>query len=148
MNKRAMAPEIDHSLLNQMLTIGKLVLLTLDRRLEAVDLSAAKLWALIWIASLDTPPTLTELADCMSSAKSNMTTMVDRLEKEGLVQRVNDPADRRVALITMTPAGRGRCQAGMEVFQQVNQELLQLFGSDGQAQFRHVRETLEQHLKP
>jgi len=36
---------------------------------------------------------------------SNITGIIDRLEKKGLVQRVRKEGDRRVALITLTQAG-------------------------------------------
>lgn len=146
MNKKEMTPAIEHSLLNQMMSVGKTVLMILDKRLEPVELSAAKLWTLVWVASLDAPPTLTELADCMQSAKSNITTMVDRLEKEGMVQRIKDPQDRRVVLIEMTPTGREHYEAGVAVFYQLNQELMDLFGVDVQAQFRQILETMDRNL--
>jgi MarR family transcriptional regulator, 2-MHQ and catechol-resistance regulon repressor len=34
------------------------------------------------------------------------TTAIDRLEKRGLVERRNDPADRRARIVSLTPAGR------------------------------------------
>ena len=45
------------------------------------------------------------LADCQSCAASNMTQLVDRLEKEGFVQRVDDPDDRRSVRAELTPTG-------------------------------------------
>lgn len=130
MNKKEMQPEIESSTLNHLMALGKVALLTLDTRLEAVELSAAKLWALVWIMQLDTPPAITELADCMESAKSNITSMVDRLEREGLVQRVDDPDDRRRVLIAMTDEGRTRYEAGMKIFQQLNAEIRDILGED------------------
>ena len=35
----------------------------------------------------------------------NVTTIVDQLEKEGLVERIAAPSDRRAWLIRLTPAG-------------------------------------------
>jgi MarR family transcriptional regulator, 2-MHQ and catechol-resistance regulon repressor len=36
----------------------------------------------------------------------NMTVVVDNLEKEGLIERVNDPDDRRVTIVRLTTKGR------------------------------------------
>ena len=36
---------------------------------------------------------------------SNMTTLINRLEKDGLVQRINGDRDRRVRMIRLTPKG-------------------------------------------
>jgi DNA-binding MarR family transcriptional regulator len=46
------------------------------------------------------------LADCQSCAASNITQLVDRLEREGYVKRVDDPEDRRSVRAELTPEGR------------------------------------------
>jgi DNA-binding MarR family transcriptional regulator len=61
------------------------------------------------------------LADCQSCAASNITQLVDRLEKEGFVQRTDDPEDRRSVRAELTPTG---LQAAI----------------DGEAQLEMVRE--------
>jgi len=38
-------------------------------------------------------------------AKQNMTTFIDRLMRDGLVERRNDPADRRIISIVLTEKG-------------------------------------------
>src|SRR5687768_2139035 len=45
------------------------------------------------------------LADCQSCAASNITQLVDRLEKEGFVRRMDDPEDRRSVRAELTAAG-------------------------------------------
>jgi DNA-binding MarR family transcriptional regulator len=37
---------------------------------------------------------------------SNVTGVIDRIERLGLVQRTADPSDRRVRLLSLTPEGR------------------------------------------
>lgn len=50
---------------------------------------------------------LSALSERMSAKNSTITGLVDRLEREGLVQRVRSTEDRRVTLIRLTGAGRG-----------------------------------------
>jgi DNA-binding MarR family transcriptional regulator len=38
--------------------------------------------------------------------RSNVTGLIDRMETAGWVRRVDDPADRRVYRVALTPAGR------------------------------------------
>lgn len=38
--------------------------------------------------------------------RSNVTGLIDRMEAAGWVERTHDPADRRVKLVRLTPAGR------------------------------------------
>lgn len=45
------------------------------------------------------------------STGGNMTVVIDNLEKAGLVQRLNDPKDRRVSLINLTEAGIAKVEA-------------------------------------
>ena len=71
----------------------------LEARLEAsmadVGLSMAKFGVLRTLAAADDPLTLTELASCQRCVRSNITQLVDRLEADGLVKRVDDSSDRR-----------------------------------------------------
>ena len=48
---------------------------------------------------------LTELANTEGVSQPSMTALAARLTAAGLVQRRTDPADRRVVLLALTPAG-------------------------------------------
>ena len=47
-----------------------------------------------------------ELSKRMMVTGGNVTGITDMLEREGLVERLPDPADRRAILVRLTPAGR------------------------------------------
>ncbi len=47
-----------------------------------------------------------ELSDHLVVDRSNVTGLLDRMGKAGWVQRADDPTDRRVYRVTLTPAGR------------------------------------------
>lgn len=47
-----------------------------------------------------------ELGDILVVDRSNVTGLLDRLEKSGLVQRTDHPSDRRIYRVSLTPAGR------------------------------------------
>jgi DNA-binding MarR family transcriptional regulator len=57
------------------------------------------------------PLTPSELAARERVQRPTVTRIVYRLEEEGLVTRAADPADRRSALITVSPAGRALLEA-------------------------------------
>lgn len=63
-----------------------------------------------YLAQLDRagggPLTMTELGQRLMVSGGNMTGLTDRLQREGLVERRGDPADRRVQRISLTPRGR------------------------------------------
>ena len=52
------------------------------------------------------PRPMSRLAHVLRCEPSNVTGLVDRLEKHGLVERRPDPQDRRVKLIAPSEAGR------------------------------------------
>jgi DNA-binding MarR family transcriptional regulator len=51
------------------------------------------------------PLPMGRLADTLSCDASNVTGLVDRLETRGLIRRQASPADRRVKVLQLTPAG-------------------------------------------
>ncbi len=55
---------------------------------------------------LDEPMSMRAFAEDLSCDPSNVTGLVDRAERLGLVQRVPDPHDRRIRMLTLTPKGR------------------------------------------
>src|ERR1700759_289448 len=83
---------------------------TLEDKLEAAlataGLSGPKFSVLSELVSSDVPLSLSELAARLSCVRSNMTQLVDRLEAEALVQRVNCPNDRRAGKAAITELGR------------------------------------------
>ena len=74
--------------------------------LAEVGLSLAKLGALRHLVLAAEPLSLSHLAERHCCGKSNVTQLVDRLEADGFVARVADPADRRTIRATVTENGR------------------------------------------
>jgi DNA-binding MarR family transcriptional regulator len=78
-----------------------------DRRLSAHGLSFSDLVVLHHLATApDNRLRRVDLADRMSMSPSGVTRMLLPLEKIGLVAREANPRDARVALATLTDAGR------------------------------------------
>src|SRR5437870_865945 len=67
----------------------------LESAMGTAELSMAKYGVLQTLADAGEPLTLTELAAQQHCVRSNITQLVDRLEADGLVKRVDDPQDRR-----------------------------------------------------
>ena len=71
---------------------------------EGLDLSPAQCQVLHLIEP-EQPVPMGQLAETLSCDASNVTGLVDRLEKRGLVRRRPSSQDRRVKVIELTPAG-------------------------------------------
>jgi DNA-binding MarR family transcriptional regulator len=105
----------------------------LEAALEGVGLSMAKHGLLQILADAGEPLTLSELAERVSCVRSNITQLVDRLEAEGLVQRVDDHEDRRIIRARLTRAGADRQVAGARVIASVQAEVAAAVSSADQA---------------
>jgi DNA-binding MarR family transcriptional regulator len=72
------------------------------------DRAAPNLTALLTLATLDQegPLRVTTLAAAAGIGQPAMTQMIQRLERQALVTRVDDPDDGRVALVSLSDAGR------------------------------------------
>ncbi len=61
------------------------------------------------------PLPVNELGRKLFLTSGSITTAVDRAQRLGLVERAPDPADRRVALVRLTEAGRERTRRALQV---------------------------------
>jgi DNA-binding MarR family transcriptional regulator len=58
------------------------------------------------LVELADPRRMSDLAEHQSCDPSSITSLVDRLERDGFVRRVADPEDGRARLVTITAGGR------------------------------------------
>jgi DNA-binding MarR family transcriptional regulator len=96
----------------------------IEGELGELGLSWAKYGLLRELAMARGPLTLTDLAGCLSCVRSNMTQLVDRLEADKLVRRVDDPSDRRSVRAELSPLGERRQAQGAEVLKKVQREFM------------------------
>lgn len=94
----------------------------LESTLEDAGLSLAKHGVLSQLAEAGEPLPLSELAERLCCVRSNMTQLMDRLEADGLVQRVDDPSDRRIVRAALTPLGAERQAEGARALEKVQSE--------------------------
>lgn len=84
------------------------VIREIERRLAEAGLPPYAWYDALW--GLESGPDgsrrMHELADVMAIERYNLTRLVDRLEKEGLVQRSRSEGDGRGALASITDSGR------------------------------------------
>ncbi len=71
---------------------------------------------------------LTELADRLGVTKQALGPLVDDLEREGIVERVDDPTDRRAKLIRWTTRGERAVLHGLGVLAELERDLARRVG--------------------
>ncbi|MFI6168998.1 MarR family winged helix-turn-helix transcriptional regulator [Nocardia sp. NPDC051052] len=79
---------------------------------EQLELTPSQVIAL---RELSEPITARELATRMSCEPSNATFVLDRLEQQDLIRREPHPTDRRAKQIVLTPTGKRRRAAAVEL---------------------------------
>ena len=111
-----------------LLDAGRAQFARLEEALKSVGLSAAKYKVLSQIAKSKEPVPLRLLAEEQQCVASNVTTLVDRLETDGLVRRVDDPADRRSKRAELTELGKQKAEDGARVVAEVEAAFAESLG--------------------
>jgi DNA-binding MarR family transcriptional regulator len=85
-----------------------------------------------------------ELADKTAQDRAAVTGVLDRLEKEGWVERRNDVKDRRSLKIFMTPKAKEHRDDILELFEKINRQYLDRFTLAEWSQMQDFLNRLEQ----
>jgi DNA-binding MarR family transcriptional regulator len=84
----------------------------MDRWAEKHGLSEGRLHVLFQLAAAPAHQLpLGELAEQLEVTPRNVTGLIDHLERDGLVERIDDPEDRRSTYARLTPAGGKRLES-------------------------------------
>jgi DNA-binding MarR family transcriptional regulator len=110
----------------------------LESALDRIGLSVAKFGVLAKLVEAGGPLALGCLAERSSCVRSNMTQLVDRLEADRLVERVNDPNDRRSVRAALTPAGRERHAEGVRILEDAGREVFSTLDEEERATLTRV----------
>jgi DNA-binding MarR family transcriptional regulator len=113
----------DRELMFSLINGARAIEQRLEEALAGVGLSMAKFGALTHLMEAGGPLTLGECAEKMTCVRSNVTQLMDRLEAEGLVRRIDDAQDRRAVRAEVTRQGAERQAAGAKAVAKVQVEL-------------------------
>jgi MarR family transcriptional regulator, 2-MHQ and catechol-resistance regulon repressor len=84
------------------------------------------------------PLMVSQLAEKHLKSPNNFTTVIDNLERQGLVRRERDQQDRRVVRVHLTDAGRDRVAHALLPFVQSVVATMQPLTADEQHQLAHL----------
>jgi MarR family transcriptional regulator, organic hydroperoxide resistance regulator len=119
-----------------------------DPVLHAHDIST---WGYIVLTGLVEQPVRTQaaLAQAINADKSRIIGVLDDLQQRGLIQRQPDAADRRVHLLSLTPAGdRLRRSVESAIRGREEEVLATLPAADREVFLRSLKALYEQHRAP
>ncbi|MEO9296909.1 MarR family winged helix-turn-helix transcriptional regulator [Devosia alba] len=114
----------------------------IERRLAPAGIATAYLPVLFALGD-GTAMTQKALAQRAAVEQPTMAATLKRMERDGLVQRRPDPADRRSALVALTPLASGQLDRVQTVVQQINaMAMANLQPAEQQALLTHLLQVI------
>ncbi|MBE6073738.1 MAG: MarR family transcriptional regulator [Selenomonas ruminantium] len=90
---------------------------------------------------------ITDISHILNISKQQMTTVIDKLVCNGMVQKNPDPKDRRRSVITLTPAGQKIIDDQNERVRQLFNQHMQQLNQEETTQLSHSILTFNQLLE-
>ncbi|MGM9383775.1 MarR family winged helix-turn-helix transcriptional regulator [Streptomyces antibioticus] len=107
-----------------------------EARLRSGGASVARLRAMRMLARAEQPLRMRDLSELTGVAARTATSIVDSLERDGLVERLPHPTDRRAFLLRLTEEGLRCHREAEEVDRQALAEATAALDADDRAQLR------------
>ncbi|MFD2672985.1 MarR family winged helix-turn-helix transcriptional regulator [Marinicrinis sediminis] len=98
----------------------------------APQLTAGQFQVMEYMLTNEGPFKPSDMLDYLATTPAAVTTLLDRMERGGLIQRQRDEKDRRIVWIAMTRKGREAGEHGMELKNQFFQTCLDRISSHNQ----------------
>jgi DNA-binding MarR family transcriptional regulator len=89
-----------------------------------------------------------QLIEIMDADKSTMVYLIDELERQGLVQRRPDPADRRAYAVHLTDGGRDRLGEAGLVVRRVENDFLAPLAARERTRLNDMLRRIAEHVSP
>jgi DNA-binding MarR family transcriptional regulator len=112
-----------------------------SRQLESLDLEVAMTGARYTLLmtlyfSRDSLLAQNEISRELNVSRTNITNLIDGLERDGLVERMPNPADRRVSYAQLTERGRAVCEKLMPTMAELMQDATRDFSPGERGQLK------------
>jgi MarR family 2-MHQ and catechol resistance regulon transcriptional repressor len=89
---------------------------------------------------------LSEIGDRMLVTKANITGLIDRLEKQGLVKRIRDDTDRRKIQAVITKKGISFTEEVMRKYKEWSGDIMNILNDDEKSRLINIMSKLQKGL--
>ena len=93
------------------------------------------------------PQSLTMLAGILQASKPTLTSLIDNLERENLVERIRDNADRRVYSIALTRAGKKKLVELSSIYDEVVSYMAENIAQNEMSALLHTLDLMKTKLR-
>ena len=90
--------------------------------------------------------TMGDLSQTLEIDNAAITRLVDKLEKQHLVERTINPDDRRQILITITEKGRSQAEIVKQIAKATNQQMVQGFSAEEVSIYQRINQAIIQRF--
>ncbi len=118
----------------------------LDTRLLQYNITARQFSVLHQIALKNGRTTLAEVADALESDRPTISGVINRLEKNGLLTKIENPTDGRSAYLALNEKALALLEALRAASDQVNQEAFDIFNEAELANLTSYLTRLMDHI--
>ncbi len=129
-----------------LMATARLIREAFDARLKPLDLNLTQASLLAYVVERGAT-TQTQLAEQLGTGRAAMGTVVDGLERRGLIERHPDPDDRRVWRVDITDAGRDLAADVVRVDEVLRAELRHGIGREERQALSWVLTRLQVNLQ-
>ena len=141
------AAGLDGMLAHRLAAAGRLLRTHADAELSHLGVGAPALGVLLRLVEED-GMTQAALSRRQRVEAPSMCRMVDRLEREGLVERRSDPLDRRATRVHLSPAGRSLAERGAAVVDDIERRAFDGLDEDERRLLGHLLDRVLGEMSP
>lgn len=128
-------------------TTTKAVTEDFNRRLEKYGSTRIQWIALYFLLQADQSMSQKELATLMNIQDPSLARLIDRMERDGLLRRIENPEDKRIKFVELTEVGRLKADALMPYGQEFSNLLLEDITDEEVEVFYRVLDKLLKNIK-
>lgn len=118
-----------------------------NKRLEKYGTTRIQWIAMYFLLKADKPMSQKELAALMNVQDPSLARLIDRMERDGLLQRIENPQDKRVKFLELTETGRSKAEALMPQGEEFSNLLLENVTDEEIENFHRVLDKMLKNIK-
>ena len=128
-------------------TAVKAVTEDFNKRLEKYGTTRIQWIAMYFLLKAEKPLSQKELAALMNVQDPSLARLIDRMERDELLHRIENPMDKRVKFLELTEAGRSKAEALMPHGEDFSNLLLEDITDEEIENFHRVLDKMLRNIK-
>jgi DNA-binding MarR family transcriptional regulator len=129
----------DIEAIRSMVIAGKVAYAGFEDQLASLEISHQQYRTLMCVSYSGSAGTqLHPIAEWLGVTPRNVTGLVDALEAQGLVERLQDPHDRRAVIARLTPAGQEKAKKAKAIHEAALGRVMGRLSGEEKLQLRHL----------